>query len=64
VNEPTITINGRELSREQSRAVRVAVLALIYSMREPKTRAGLGQMGISNLLRLDEVMAMIDATKG
>jgi hypothetical protein len=62
MNEAKITINGRELTEGQSMAVRVAVIAFLSMLKDPKMTLGMGKVALNYQLRLDEVMAMIDDT--
>jgi hypothetical protein len=62
MREARITINDRELSELQSRAVRVALIAFLGEMSDPRVAEALGNMALEYHLRLTEVMCVIDET--
>jgi hypothetical protein len=63
MNEARITINGKELSEQQSMSIRVAVIAFGTVLSDPRMTEGMGKVALTYQLRLAEVMAMIDATE-
>lgn len=63
MNEARMTINGRELTQEQSRCVRSAIITFLSIIRDPKVTIGMERAVMAYHLNLSEVMAMIDATE-
>jgi hypothetical protein len=62
MKEPKITINKRELSEGQSMTVRVALIAFLSEMSDPKVTEALGNIALEYRCRLTEVMRMVDET--
>jgi hypothetical protein len=63
MNEAIITINGHELTQDQSRSVRSAIITFLSIIRDPKVTVGMERAVMGYHLNLGEVMAMIDATE-
>lgn len=57
--EPSITINGRELSMGQAMVVRVGMSAFLMLLEDPEHRADFGPVGESYVARTREVLRMI-----
>jgi hypothetical protein len=62
LKEATITINKRELSEDQSLAIRIAIVAFLAQLDNPKFCAGLESHAIKYHASLTQVMAIIDET--
>jgi hypothetical protein len=62
MKEATITINKRELSEDQSLAVRIAIVAFLSQLNDPKFCAGLENQAIKYHSNLSQVMGLIDDT--
>jgi hypothetical protein len=63
MNEARITINGRELTQDQSRSVRSAIITFLSIIKDPKVTVGMERAVMGYHINLNEVMAMIDATE-
>jgi hypothetical protein len=62
MKEATITINKRELTEDQSLAVRIAIVAFLGQLANPRFCAGLESHAIKYHASLTQVMAVIDET--
>jgi hypothetical protein len=62
MNEATITVNRHELTEHQSLAIRIAIVAFLAQLNEPKFCAGLEHHAVRYHASLTQVMAIIDET--
>jgi hypothetical protein len=60
--EAIITVNGKELTEEQSMTMRIALVSFMFVLNDPKTALGLGMKGVEYHQRTSEIMSMIDET--
>ena len=62
MREATITINKHELTEDQSLAIRIAIVAFLSQLSNPKFCAGLESHALKYHTSLAQIMAVIDET--
>jgi hypothetical protein len=62
MREATITVNKHELTEDQSLAIRIAIIAFLSQLANPRFCAGLESAAIKYHASLTQVMAIIDET--